>query len=132
MRLFKRFATLIAMFTAVLMADTAMAQKKPNILVIMGDDLGIPNISVYSHGMMGYKTPNIDRIAKEGVLMTDYYAEQSCTAGRASFITGQYGIRTGLTNVGLPGAPIGIQDEDPTACCSTTTTWASCSTSSRS
>jgi arylsulfatase len=95
-------------------APASAQQSKPNILVIMGDDIGIPNISVYSHGMMGYKTANIDRIAKEGVLLTDYYAEQSCTAGRASFITGQYGIRTGLTKVGLPGATVGIQDEDPT------------------
>ena len=69
----------------------------------MGDDIGIPNISAYSHGIMGYQTPNIDRIAKQGILLTDYYAEQSCTAGRASFITGQYGLRTGLTRVGLPG-----------------------------
>ena len=95
-------------------AGSAVAQDRPNILMIMGDDIGIPNVSVYSHGMMGYQTPNIDRIAKEGVLLTDYYAEQSCTAGRASFITGQYGIRTGLTKVGLPGAEVGIQDEDPT------------------
>ncbi len=91
-----------------------MAANKPNILVIMGDDIGIPNISHYSHGMMGYKTPNIDRIAKEGVLFTDYYGENSCTAGRAAFITGQHVIRTGLTKVGLPGAKLGIQPEDPT------------------
>jgi len=88
--------------------------KKPNILVIWGDDIGQSNISVYSHGVMGYKTPNIDRIAKEGVMFTDYYAEQSCTAGRASFITGQHGLRTGLTKVGLPGATLGLQKEDPT------------------
>ena len=97
-----------------LVTGLASAQDRPNILVIMGDDLGIPNISVYSHGMMGYQTPNIDRIAKEGVLLTDYYAEQSCTAGRSSFITGQYGIRTGLTRAGLPGSAVGIQDQDPT------------------
>src|SRR5579883_1219843 len=89
--------------------------KKPNILVIWGDDIGQSNISVYSHGVMGYKTPNIDRIAKEGVMFTDYYAEQSCTAGRASFITGQHGLRTGLTKVGLPGATLGLQKEDPTS-----------------
>ena len=80
----------------------------------MGDDIGIPNLSCYSHGMMGYQTPNIDRLAREGILFTDYYAEQSCTAGRASFITGQYGLRTGLTRVGFPGADLGLQAKDPT------------------
>jgi arylsulfatase len=88
--------------------------KKPNILVIWGDDIGQSNISAYSHGVMGYKTPNIDRVAKEGMMFTDYYAEQSCTAGRASFITGPHGLRTGLTKVGLPGATLGLQKEDPT------------------
>ena len=87
---------------------------KPNILVIWGDDIGITNISAYSRGMMGYKTPNIDRIANEGALFTDYYAEQSCTAGRAGFITGQIPFRTGLTKVGLPGAKLGLSHEDPT------------------
>lgn len=90
------------------------APKKPHIVVIWGDDIGQTNISAYSHGVMGYKTPNIDRVAKEGVMFTDYYAEQSCTAGRASFITGQCGLRTGLTKVGMPGATTGIQKEDPT------------------
>jgi arylsulfatase A-like enzyme len=71
-------------------------------------------VSAYSHGLMGFKTPNIDRVAKEGVMFTDYYGEQSCTAGRASFITGQSGLRTGLTKVGLPGATLGLQKEDPT------------------
>jgi arylsulfatase A-like enzyme len=80
--------------------------KKPNILVIMGDDIGQTNVSAYSMGLMGYRTPNIDRIAREGMMFTDYYAEQSCTAGRAAFITGQSPIRTGLTKVGLPGADI--------------------------
>ncbi len=88
--------------------------KKPNILMIMSDDVGITNLSAYSRGMAGYQTPNIDRIANEGVLFTDYYGEQSCTAGRAAFITGQSPIRTGLTKVGFPGASIGIQKEDPT------------------
>jgi len=88
--------------------------KKPNICIIWGDDIGQSNISAYSHGVMGYKTPNIDRVAKEGMMFTDYYAEQSCTAGRASFITGQHGLRTGLTKVGLPGATLGLQKEDPT------------------
>ena len=88
--------------------------EKPNILVIMGDDIGYWNLSFNNHGMMGYKTPNIDRIANEGTAFTDYYGEQSCTAGRADFITGQYAVRTGLTKVGLPGKDIGIQAEDPT------------------
>src|SRR5215813_1404482 len=89
-------------------------QKKPNILVIWGDDIGIWNLSCYSGGMMGYQTPNIDRIAKEGMRFTDCYAEQSCTAGRSSFITGQSVYRTGLSKVGVPGSPIGLQAEDPT------------------
>jgi len=92
----------------------AQQQQKPNIVVIFGDDIGQSNVSAYSRGMMGYKTPNIDRVATEGVMFTDFYAEQSCTAGRASFITGQSGLRTGLTKVGLPGATLGLQKEDPT------------------
>ncbi|HEY7745020.1 MAG TPA: sulfatase-like hydrolase/transferase, partial [Desulfuromonadales bacterium] len=88
--------------------------KKPNILVIWGDDIGGFNISAYNMGMMGYKTPNIDRIAREGALFTDWYGQQSSTAGRAAFITGQSPIRTGLTKVGLPGAPEGMKKEDPT------------------
>jgi len=91
-----------------------MAAKKPNILIIWGDDIGWFNISAYNHGIMGYRTPNIDRIAKEGCLFTDWYGQQSCTAGRAAFITGQSPIRTGLTKVGLPGAKLGLQPEDPT------------------
>lgn len=98
-----------AIFTA-----TASAAEKPNILVIWGDDIGMWNISKYSHGLMGYKTPNIDRIASEGMLFTDYYGEQSCTAGRSAFITGQHPVRTGLTKVGIPGADLGLQPEDPT------------------
>ena len=82
-------------------------QKQPNILVVWGDDIGITNLSCYSHGLMGYQTPNIDRIAKEGMMFTDSYGEQSCTAGRASFITGQSVYRTGLSKVGIPGAPVG-------------------------
>ena len=104
--------------TALLLALTSgaalAADSKPNILVIWGDDVGITNISAYSHGMMGYRTPNIDRIANEGAMFTDYYAEQSCTAGRASFITGQIPFRVGLSKVGMPGAKQGISDEDPT------------------
>jgi arylsulfatase len=87
---------------------------RPNILVIWGDDIGISNLSCYSDGMMGYRTPSIDRIAREGMKFTDSYGEQSCTAGRASFLTGQSGFRTGLTKVGVPGSPVGLQDEDPT------------------
>ena len=91
-----------------------MATKKPNILILWGDDIGIWNISHFSRGMMGYRTPNIDRIAKEGVTFTDYYSQQSCTAGRACFIAGQNPIRTGLTKVGMPGANVGLHAEDPT------------------
>jgi arylsulfatase len=87
---------------------------KPNILIIWGDDIGWFNVSAYNHGVMGYRTPNIDRIAKEGTMFTDWYGQQSCTAGRAAFITGQSPIRTGLTKVGLPGADIGLQPDDPT------------------
>ena len=89
------------------------AGAKPNILVIYGDDIGIANISAYSHGLMGYHTPNIDRIAREGIMFLHYYGEQSCTAGRAAFLTGQHGIRTGLTKVGFPGAPMGMSQLDP-------------------
>ncbi|MBN8205196.1 arylsulfatase [Microbacterium esteraromaticum] len=87
---------------------------KPNVLIIWGDDIGISNLSTYSDGLMGYRTPNIDRIADEGVKFTDYYGEQSCTAGRAAFLTGQNPYRTGLTKVGMPGAKLGLQPEDPT------------------
>lgn len=90
------------------------AQKKPNILVIWGDDIGQSNISAYTFGLVGYQTPNIDRIAKEGMMFTDYYSEQSCTAGRSSFITGQSVLRTGLSKVGMPGAAEGISEKDPT------------------
>ena len=89
-------------------------RQKPNILVIMGDDIGYWNISAYNRGMMGYRTPNIDRIAREGAIFTDYYGQQSCTAGRAAFITGQSPIRTGLLKVGLPGAKEGLSEKDPT------------------
>src|ERR1035441_5392497 len=90
-----------------------MAAKKPNILIIWGDDIGWFNISAYNHGIMGYRTPNIDRIAKEGMMFTDFYGQQSCTAGRAAFITGQSPIRTGLTKVGTPGAKLGLSADDP-------------------
>src|SRR3979490_3393782 len=91
-----------------------MPDGKPNILVIWGDDIGITNLSCYSDGLMGYRTPNIDRVAKEGMRFTDSYGEQSCTAGRAAFTTGQSGFRTGLTKVGLPGAKQGLQAGDAT------------------
>jgi arylsulfatase len=93
---------------------TAFSQDKPNILVIWGDDIGQSNISAYTFGLVGYRTPNIDRIAREGMMFTDYYGEQSCTAGRSSFITGQSVFRTGLSKVGLPGAELGLREEDPT------------------
>jgi arylsulfatase len=93
---------------------TIMATKQPNILILWGDDIGTWNISHFSRGMMGYRTPNIDRVAQEGVTFTDYYGQQSCTAGRAAFITGQNPLRTGLTKVGMPGATVGLQAEDCT------------------
>src|SRR6187402_2524095 len=109
----KRYMLTLGMF---LMAITVEAQtaKKPNILVIFGDDIGQSNISAYTHGLMGYETPNIDRLGKEGTMFNDYYAENSCTAGRAAFITGQSCYRTGLSKVGMPGAPIGLQARDIT------------------
>ena len=91
----------------------APAGRKPNILFIMGDDIGWYNISAYNMGVMGYRTPNIDRIGKEGAVFTDWYGQQSCTAGRAAFVTGQSPIRTGLTKVGLPGAELGLGPLDP-------------------
>ena len=110
----------LAAYAAVALACIGAAQpaaaqsKKPNILVIFGDDVGQTNLSAYSLGVVGYKTPNIDRIAKEGMIFTDYYAENSCTAGRSSFITGQSPLRTGLSKVGIPGAPVGLQKGDIT------------------
>ncbi len=97
-----------------LLGNNTYAAKKPNILIIWGDDIGQTNISAYSRGMMGYHTPNIDRIAKEGMMFTDYYGEQSCTAGRSTFILGQSVFRTGLSKVGMPGAEGGINEKDPT------------------
>ncbi|WP_460157138.1 arylsulfatase [Pseudomonas sp. S2_H10] len=110
----KKWLPKLAFIATTVMAMAANAADKPNILVIFGDDIGQTNISAYSMGVVGYKTPNIDRIAHEGMLFTDYYAENSCTAGRSSFITGQSPLRTGLTKVGVPGAPIGIQGRDIT------------------
>jgi len=105
---------MIAASLVAVLATHATAQDKPNILVVWGDDIGNTNISANSHGVMGYRTPNIDRIAKEGMRFTDYYAEQSCTAGRASFILGQSVFRSGLSKVGLPGAELGSHPDDPT------------------
>jgi len=99
---------------ATIVPTAALAQDKPHIVVIWGDDIGQSNLSIYTKGMMGYQTPNIDRIAIEGMLFTDYYGEQSCTAGRSAFITGQSVFRTGLSKVGLPGAKEGMRPEDPT------------------
>ena len=114
----KRFVhwcgTLVAVALLGLALPAAAQQKKPNILVIFGDDIGYWNVSVNNRGMMGYRTPNIDRIAKEGAVFTDLYAQQSCTAGRAAFITGQSTFRTGLLKVGLPGAKEGLSEKDPT------------------
>ena len=108
-------AKLLALaFAAGSCAPALAQQKKPNILIIWGDDIGYWNVSAYNQGMMGYKTPNIDRIAKEGALFTDWYGQQSCTAGRAAFITGQSAFRTGLLKVGLPGAKEGLQARDVT------------------
>jgi arylsulfatase len=108
-------ARVIAACLTLLLASSATAQeKKPNILVIFGDDIGQANVSAYTMGLMGYRTPNIDRIAREGMIFTDYYAEQSCTAGRSSFVTGQCTFRTGLSKVGIPAAPVGLQARDVT------------------
>lgn len=112
-----RFSLLFAALALAgsLAPDSASAQNaQPNILVIFGDDIGQSNISAYTMGLVGYRTPNIDRIAREGMIFTDYYAEQSCTAGRSTFITGQCTYRTGLSKVGLPGADLGLQAEDCT------------------
>ncbi len=106
----KFLSLIVLVFTSL----AASAQDKPNILVIFGDDIGVWNISAYHNGMMGGSTPNIDRIAAEGALFTDYYAQQSCTAGRSAFILGQHPFRTGLLTVGLPGSTLGLQAEDPT------------------
>ena len=102
------------LFVAMLSTSAMAAEGKPNILVIWGDDIGQTNISAYSNGLMGYQTPNIDSLAKEGIMFTDYYGEQSCTAGRSAFITGQHPVRTGLTKVGTPGAETGLNEKDPT------------------
>jgi len=117
----KKFLSFTALGVAVVMAiailsngTLARAAEKPNILVVWGDDVGQSNISAYTKGLVGYRTPNIDRIANEGLIFTDYYGEQSCTAGRSSFIMGQSVFRTGLSKVGLPGAELGIRTEDPT------------------
>jgi len=116
-RLFRDALAVLAVFAVFLawLAGPALAQQsKPNILILWGDDIGWYNVSAYNMGVMGYRTPNIDRLAREGAVFTDWYGQQSCTAGRAAFITGQSPIRTGLTKVGLPGAELGLKGEDPT------------------
>jgi arylsulfatase len=109
-----RMMALCMILIAVVAISASAQDQKPNILVVWGDDIGQTNISAYSMGLMGYHTPNIDRIAHEGMIFTDYYGEQSCTAGRSSFIMGQSVFRTGLSKVGLPGADLGMREEDPT------------------
>jgi arylsulfatase len=110
----RKFVLVVMAVVAVFMATMVAAQDKPNIVIIWGDDIGQSDISAYTMGLMGFHTPNIDRVAKEGMIFTDYYAEQSCTAGRSAFITGQSVFRTGLSKVGMPGAKEGMQPEDPT------------------
>src|SRR6516225_346620 len=107
-------ASFVAVTTASVPAAAQQQQRPPNILVIMGDDVGWFNIGAYHRGMMSGKTPNLDQLASQGMMFTDYYAEASCTAGRANFITGELPIRTGLTTVGQAGSPIGMPDEAPT------------------
>lgn len=109
-----RFGLYISLFMFSVAYLFGQDESKPNIVIIFGDDIGQSNLSIYSKGLMGYRTPNIDRIAEEGLIFTDYYAEQSCTAGRAAFITGQSVIRTGLSKVGLPGSNLGLKGDDPT------------------
>ena len=112
---FAAFLVVLALLLPLLpFATQVQAAEKPNILVIWGDDIGWFNVSAYNRGMMGYRTPNIDRIANEGALFTDWYGQQSCTAGRAAFLTGQSPFRTGLLKVGLPGAKEGLSEKDPT------------------
>src|SRR5688572_31808060 len=115
MKRFGRWSAVLCLFSFTLFGvSAASAQapaKKPNIVVIMGDDIGIWNIGAYHRGMMAGKTPHLDKLAKEGMLFTDYYAEASCTAGRAAFVTGQLPIRTGLTTVGQAGAKVGMPAE---------------------
>ena len=110
----KNYVLVIVMLGLLISCDTSISAQKPNILVIWGDDIGMYNISAYHRGMLGGKTPNLDRIANEGALFTDHYAQQSCTAGRAAFILGQNPYRTGLLTIGMPGAKEGISEKDPT------------------
>src|SRR5277367_2020169 len=109
-----RLASITLLLLSITAASVNAQQRKPNIVVIFGDDVGVWNLSAYHRGMMGGRTPNIDRIANEGALFTDYYGQQSCTAGRAAFILGQQPFRTGLLTVGMPGDPHGITSWMPT------------------
>ncbi|HEX3079563.1 MAG TPA: sulfatase-like hydrolase/transferase, partial [Puia sp.] len=110
----KTFTYSLSLFILSCTQEAFAQTKKPNILVIFGDDVGQTNISAYGLGVMGYKTPNLDKLAHEGMMFTDYYAENSCTAGRSTFITGQCPKRTGLSKVGIPGAPVGLLARDIT------------------
>jgi arylsulfatase len=114
MTIIGKFIALAALAVAAAPGQAASAANPPNILVIFGDDVGWANLSLYNPGVMGYSTPNIDRIGREGAWFTDHYAQPSCTAGRAAFITGQYPIRSGLTTVGMPGGPLGLLPVTPT------------------
>jgi arylsulfatase len=105
---------LVLAIVAISLPEALAQAQKPNILIIWGDDIGVHNISAYNRGIMGYRTPNIDRIAREGALFTDAYGEQSCTAGRAAFMLGQHPFRTGLLTIGMPGSEHGIPDWTPT------------------
>ena len=109
----RRLSLLFCLWMVAAALQLSAQQKKPNILVIFGDDIGMWNVGAYTHGMMG-RTPNIDSIAKTGILFTDHYGQPSCPAGRAAFITGQLPVRTGMTTIGIPGSPRGLQKEDPT------------------
>jgi arylsulfatase len=113
MRKFIHTGIMVNVFALLFVSLTACSEEKPNILVIWGDDIGWQNLSAYGMGTMGYTTPNIDTIAEEGIRFTDHYAQPSCTAGRAAFITGQYPIRSGMTTVGQPGDSLGLQAKSP-------------------
>jgi arylsulfatase len=113
-KVYLKFIFYFLALITLLFGTTVISAEKPNILVIFGDDIGWFNPSIYNHGMLGYQTPNMDRIGKEGIMFTDAYGQQSCTAGRAAFITGQSPKRTGLLKIGMPGDPLGLKKEDPT------------------
>ena len=109
----RKFFVSLSIGLSVALPVVAQDSEKPNIVVIWGDDIGFTNLSIYSRGVMGYRTPNIDRIGNEGILFTDHYGEPSCTAGRAAFVTGMYPIRSGMTTVGTVGSPLGMKEDIP-------------------